>query len=346
MELLPESASRAALPIGGSAVALALALPQTPEYWNIGSATMPMVPITTMGVMFAIVMLAWTAFGTEMHPITAKARGVEPPPGNTFQVLGLTGPIFASAALAFGMHALPVAGTSIEAMHCLLPFALWYVDVALLKWLNPHVEWPEEATSLSANYKAEHATPVSAALQLLGVFMFEVYVQQMLGAGLSLSGWPLLGVAGLIATSAGVVNHALANGLLNGILCGEFYWTVSLMFGLSNSALPVGIYHHLMYSMPNFVAAYDEAVDTAPSPVAHALLLHGTLGVWHAALFAFVSTLGMPTAMELQPALGFPNPLPDSPVEGFGLACLVLFGSAAVATAAAAARAGRDPRAL
>ena len=174
MELLPESASRAALPIGGSAVALALALPQTPEYWNIGSATMPMVPITTMGVMFAIVMLAWTAFGTEMHPITAKARGVEPPPGNTFQVLGLTGPIFASAALAFGMHALPVAGTSIEAMHCLLPFALWYVDVALLKWLNPHVEWPEEATSLSANYKAEHATPVSAALQLLGVFMFEV----------------------------------------------------------------------------------------------------------------------------------------------------------------------------
>ena len=57
---------------------------------------------------------------------------------------------------------------------------------------------------------------------------------------------------------------ALANGVLNGILCAEFYWTVSLMFGLSNSALPVGIYHHLMYSMPLFVKSYDEAVEAGP----------------------------------------------------------------------------------
>jgi hypothetical protein len=38
----------------------------------------------------------------------------------------------------------------------------------------------------------------------------------------------------------------LANGLLNGIACAEFYWIVSLLFSLSGSALPVGIYHHLI----------------------------------------------------------------------------------------------------
>ena len=47
------------------------------------------------------------------------------------------------------------------------------------------------------------------------------------------------------------------------LLCAEFYWTVSLMFGLSNSVLPVGIYHHLMYSMPTFVTRYQLAVDEA-----------------------------------------------------------------------------------
>jgi len=52
--------------------------------------------------------------------------------------------------------------------------------------------------------------------------------------------------AGLIALNAGLINHALANGLLNGIACAEFYWTVALLFSLSGSALPVGIYHHLM----------------------------------------------------------------------------------------------------
>ena len=50
---------------------------------------------------------------------------------------------------------------------------------------------------------------------------------------------------------------------LNGILCAEFYWTVSLMFALSNSVLPVGLYHHLMFSMPTFVTSYDEAIEAA-----------------------------------------------------------------------------------
>ena len=105
---------------------------------------------------------------------------------------------------------------------------------------------------------------------------------QALAAQLTLGGWPLLASAGLIAANAGLINHALANGLLNGVLCAEFYWTVSLMFAVSNSVLPVGIYHHLMYSMPLFVKRYDEAVQGAPSPAAHATLLHGTLAIWHA----------------------------------------------------------------
>ena len=74
---------------------------------------------------------------------------------------------------------------------------------------------------------------VGAALAFLGVLWFEIYIQQMLAVPLTLAGWPLLASAGLVALSAGFVNHALANGLLNGIACAEFYWTVSLMFALS-----------------------------------------------------------------------------------------------------------------
>ena len=51
---------------------------------------------------------------------------------------------------------------------------------------------------------------------------------QALAAQLTLGGWPLLASAGLIAANAGLINHALANGLLNGVLCAEFYWTVSV----------------------------------------------------------------------------------------------------------------------
>ena len=91
------------------------------------------------------------------------------------------------------------------------------------------------------NYQAEYGSLVSAAIALLGVFTFEVYVQQLLAAPLTQAGWPLCASAALIALNAGLLNHALANGLLNGILCMEFYWTVSLMFALSGSVLPVGM---------------------------------------------------------------------------------------------------------
>ena len=89
-----------------------------------------------------------------------------------------------------------------------------------------------------------------------------------------------------------------------------------------------------MYSMPIFVSAYDESVESAPSPVAHSLLLHSTLGAWHAAAFVAIALLGVPTAMPLQPAstadLGA---MPTSPTEAFGLACLGLFGLAAAGVA-------------
>ena len=45
--------------------------------------------------------------------------------------------------------------------------------------------------------------------------------------------------------TAGFLNHHLANGFVNGVACADFYWSVSLMFSLSNSVLPVTIYHTL-----------------------------------------------------------------------------------------------------
>ena len=150
---------------------------------------------------------------------------------------------------------------------------------------------------------------------------------QCVAGPLTLAGWPLLCSAGLVALSAGLVNHALANGLLNGILCAEFYWTVSLMFALSNSVLPVGLYHHLMYSMPTFVTSYDEAIEAAPSPVAQAALLHGALMTWHLAAFALVARLGTPVALPLQPPLPDWPTVPATPSAYFGLGCVALFAA-------------------
>jgi len=166
---------------------------------------------------------------------------------------------------------------------------------------------------------------IGAALALLGVIWFEVYVQQMLAAPLTLAGWPLLGSASLIALNAGLINHALANGLLNGIACAEFYWTVSLLFSLSGSALPVGIYHHLMYSMPVFVRSYDRAVETDPSPPLRAALIHSTVAVANLAAVVTLQRV-IPTAIDLQPAissdLSFP---PSTPASIFGALCFGLF---------------------
>ena len=92
----------------------------------------------------------------------------------------------------------------------------------------PHVDWTDEATSLPANYGAEHDAALGAFAAWLGVCWFEVYVQQLLASPLTLAGWPLLASAALIAANAGFINHRLANGLVNGIQCTEFYWTCLL----------------------------------------------------------------------------------------------------------------------
>ncbi len=264
----------------------------------------------------------------ELHPITCRARGVEKPDAYSFHILGLSGPMLASLALAFGAYALQVAGTPLELAHAvLLPLALWHVDTRMLRWINPHVEWSDAAVSLVPNYLAEYEPLWLGPLFGVGVLVFEVYVQQLLAGPLTLAGWPMLLSAGVIALSAGLVNHTLANGLMNGIMCMEFYWTVSLMFDLSQSVLPVGLYHHLMYSMPLFMRPFDAAHESAPSPVAHALLTHGTLAAWHLALFSSLRLAGVPRAMAVLPALpsGGLTWLPATPSAAFGFVGIALF---------------------
>ncbi|KAL3905370.1 MAG: hypothetical protein SGPRY_010934, partial [Prymnesium sp.] len=91
----------------------------------------------------------------------------------------------------------------------------------------------------------------------------------------------------------------------------------------------VGIYHHLMYSMPTFVRTYDEAVQSAPNPALHALQLHLAIAAYHLAVFSSVA-LFVPTAMELQPALSGGLGLPSSGGAAFGLLGMALIGTPVV----------------
>ena len=336
LNVLGPTATRSALSLGLSAAALSVSLPALPGWWSeplesIGAS--PIAPLLTIVAMSALVAYGSNAFGVDCHPIPAKARGLTPPKAFAFQLLGLSAPLLASLSVAFGFQPLPIEGNAVEFAHCALPIVLWQADVRLLRWLNPHVEWPAEAVRLQDNYLAEHAAPIGAVLAFVGVLTFEVYVQQLLATPLTLAGFPLLSSALLIALTAGLLNHALANGLSNGLQCAEFYWTVSLMFALSNSALPVGIYHHLMYSMPTFMKPYQQAVDTAPSPAVHTALLHTTLATWHCAVFAALATI-VPTAADLR--LPLPNapslPSLDNPGAIAGSLCVGLFAFAAAGT--------------
>ena len=338
---LRESNVRAGLLAGASCLSLVATLPPQADFWRLDDASSLLSNLTPLGTLFgvgALVVAAWTAFSTELHPITAKARGIEPAPAAlTFQLLGLSGVLLASAAIAFSWYPLPIAGSAVELAHCALPFALWQIDVLLWRWMMPDVDWDEDATSLPANYAAEHDAILGAVLAWAGVCWFEVYVQQLVASPLTLAGWPLLGSASLIALNAGLFNHRLANGKENGVACMEFYWTVSLMFGLSNSALPVGIYHHLMYSMPKFVACYDRGIEAAPNPAARALTLHGALMAWHLAVFAAVGRAGVPTALPPLPSVpeGL-SLLPSSAAAGFGLVFFGLFVANTAGTIGAA----------
>ena len=77
--VLPASALRAALPIGASALLLSATLPRLPEFSSLDAISLsasPAVFATILGAL-GVVVLAWRRFGTELHPITAKARGLD-----------------------------------------------------------------------------------------------------------------------------------------------------------------------------------------------------------------------------------------------------------------------------
>lgn len=146
--VVPATARRAALVTGGSSLVLALTLPQVPEFWSssaaldaagrtLESAGPSLRPLLTMLSMGGLTAAGWRAFGVDMHPITAKARGLVPPPAYAFQALGLGGAMLGAAAVATGWYPLPVAGSWVELAHCALPVALWQIDVRLLRFLNP-----------------------------------------------------------------------------------------------------------------------------------------------------------------------------------------------------------------
>ena len=114
---VPQTARRAALVTGASGLLLALTLPNAPEYWSsaavleselqyshLDSAGPWIRPLLTMLGMGALTVAGWKAFGADMHPITAKARGLEPAPALAFQVLGLGGAMLGAAALASGWY--------------------------------------------------------------------------------------------------------------------------------------------------------------------------------------------------------------------------------------------------
>ena len=180
--LVPESARRCALIGGGSLLLTSLTLPNAPVDWG-GSGLdvgLSLPPLLTLFGMFSFTAVGWKAFGADMHPVTAKARGLEPPPAYAFTMLGLGGALLGASALAFNAHPLPVAASGVELLHCALPLALWQLDTRLLQWLNPQIEWPDDATSLPANYGVEYDNdPLAAGLALFGVLAFEVYVQQV-----------------------------------------------------------------------------------------------------------------------------------------------------------------------
>ena len=81
---------------------------------------------------------------------------------------------------------------------------------------------------------------------------------------------------------------------------------------------------------------YDEAVQGAPSPAAHAVALHATIGAWHLAAFSAVGLLApraLPPLPPLTEGLGL---VPHSAGAAVGLAALALFGAAAAGVAASA----------
>ena len=109
-EVLPATVGRSSAVLAGSAALFAACVPGLPDWWSTASLDPGAcsVPLLTMAASSALVAAGWSACGTDLHPITAKARGVTPPKSYTFQLLGLSAPLLASAAVASGWQPLPV----------------------------------------------------------------------------------------------------------------------------------------------------------------------------------------------------------------------------------------------
>ena len=85
---------------------------------------------------------------------------------------------------------------------------------------------------------------------------------------------------------------------------------------------------------------------TAPSPAAHALMLHGVLAAWHLALFSALASSGLvPIALPPLPPLppGDLGLLPRSAGAAVGLVAVALFGAAAAGAVAGAAQEAAAP---
>ena len=75
---------------------------------------------------------------------------------DTFQVLGVSASICASAALAFNWYPLPVAGSALELAYCSQSVLFWVANARIWRWLMPQVHWDADpdAVSLIANVRA------------------------------------------------------------------------------------------------------------------------------------------------------------------------------------------------
>ena len=109
-EVLPATVGRSSAVRAGSTALFAACVPGLPDWWSTASLDPGAcsVPLLTMAASSALVAAGWSACGTDLHPITAKARGMTPPKSYTFQLLGLSAPLLASAAVALGWQPLPV----------------------------------------------------------------------------------------------------------------------------------------------------------------------------------------------------------------------------------------------
>ena len=78
-----QTALRCAAVTSGSLLATSVTLPELSEFTSFANLDggLSVRPLLTLLSMAALVVASWSTYGVDMHPITARARGLEPPPG-------------------------------------------------------------------------------------------------------------------------------------------------------------------------------------------------------------------------------------------------------------------------